>query len=76
MGENTTTHIMKVSAAGASLKENEKNVYESLCKKNNSQESKLKKAKIVSSEHIVSVTGHRGINFLNDYDEAYEEELR
>ena len=38
---------------------------------------KLKKAKIViiSSEHIVNVTGHRGINFLNDYDEADEEEL-
>ena len=36
---------------------------------------KLKKAKIVSSEHIVSVTGQRGINFLNDYDEADEEEL-
>ena len=36
---------------------------------------KLKKAKIVSSEHIVNVTGHKGINFLNDYDEAYEEEL-
>ena len=38
--------------------------------------SKLKEAKIVSSEHIVSVTGHRGINFLNDFDEADEEELR
>ena len=37
---------------------------------------KLKKAKIVSSEHIANVTGHRGINFLNDYDEADEEELR
>ena len=39
---------------------------------------KLKKAKIViiSSEHIVSVTGHRGINFLNDYDEADGDELR
>ena len=37
---------------------------------------KLKKAKIVSSERIVSVTGHRGINFLNDFDEADEEELR
>ena len=36
---------------------------------------KLKKAKIVSSEHIANVTGHRGINFLNDYDEADEEEL-
>ena len=33
-------------------------------------------AKIVSSEHFVSVTGHRGINFLNDHDEADEEELR
>ena len=73
MGENTITNIMKVSVAGTSLKESEKKVYESLCKKNNSQ---LKKAKIVSSEHIVSVTGHRGINFLNDYDEADEEELR
>ena len=38
--------------------------------------SKLKKAKIVSSEHIANVTGHRGRNFLNDYDEADEEELR
>ena len=37
---------------------------------------KLKKAKIVSSEHIANVTGHRGINVLNDYDEADEEELR
>ena len=37
---------------------------------------KLKKAKIVSSEYIANVTGHRGINFLNDYDEADEEELR
>ena len=38
--------------------------------------SQVKKAKIVSSEHILSVTGHRGINLLNDYDEADEEELR
>ena len=37
---------------------------------------KLKKAKIVGSEHIANVTGHRNINFLNDYDEADEEELR
>ena len=33
---------------------------------------KPKKANIVSSEHITNVTGHRGINFLNDYDEADE----
>ena len=51
MGENTITHIikvfvagtqwyiMKVSVAGTSLKESEKKVYESLCKKNNSQEA-------------------------------------
>ena len=32
--------------------------------------------RVVSSEHITNVTGHRGINFLNDYDEADEEELR
>ena len=37
---------------------------------------KLKEAKIISSGHIASVTGHRGINLLNDYDEADEEELR
>ena len=74
MGKNTTTHIMKVSAAGTSLKESEKKVYESLCKKNNSQDAG--EAKIVSSEHIVSVTGHRGRNFLNNHDEADEEELR
>ena len=36
MGENTITNIMKVSVAGTSLKESEKKVYESLCKKNNS----------------------------------------
>ena len=38
--------------------------------------SKLRKAKIVSSEYIANVTGHRGINFLNDYDEADEDERR
>ena len=37
---------------------------------------KLKKAKNVSSEHIADVTGYGGINFLNAYDGAYEEELR
>ena len=37
---------------------------------------KLKKAKIVSSGYIANVTGHTGINFLNDYDKADEEELR
>ena len=30
---------MKVSVAGTNLKESEKKVYESLCKKNNSQEA-------------------------------------
>ena len=43
MGENTITHIMKVSVAGTSLKESEKKVYESLCKKNNSQEAEESK---------------------------------
>ena len=36
----------------------------------------LKKAKIVSSEHIANGKGHRDIYFLDDYDEADEEELR
>ena len=40
MGENTITNIMKVSVAGTSLKESEKKVYESQCKKNNREESK------------------------------------
>ena len=39
MGENTITNIMKVSIAGTSLKESEKKVYVSLCKKNNSQDN-------------------------------------
>ena len=64
---------MKVSVAATSLKESEKKVYESLCK---TMARKLKKAKIVSSEHIANITGHRGINFLNDYDEADEEGLQ
>ena len=33
---------------------------------------KLKKAKIVSSEHIANVTGRRGVNILTDYDEQFE----
>ena len=36
----------------------------------------MKKAKIVSSEHIANVTGHRDIHIINDYDEADEVELR
>ena len=75
MGENTITHIMKVSLAGTSLKESEKKVYESLCKKNNSQEAEESKDCKFRSEHIVGVRGHRGINFLNDCDEA-DEDLR
>ena len=38
-----TTHIMKVSTAGTCLKESEKKVYESLYKKNNSQEAEESK---------------------------------
>ena len=74
MRENTTTYIMKVSAAGTSLKESEKKFTNHCARKTTAR--KLKKAKIVSSKHVVSVTGHRGISFLNDYDEADEEELR
>ena len=73
MGEHTITNIMKVSLAGSSPKESEKKVYESQCKKNNSEqaeESKDYKFRIYRQY----VTGHRGINFLNDYDEADEEE--
>ena len=43
MGENTITNIIKVSVAGTSLKESEKKVYESLYKKNNSQEGEESK---------------------------------
>ena len=69
------TNIMKVSVAGTRLNESEKKVYESLFNEKKTVR-KMKKAKIVSSEHIANVKGHRGINFLNDYDEADEEELR
>ena len=37
MDENSITNLMKVSVAGNSVKQSEKKVYESLCKKNNSQ---------------------------------------
>ena len=41
--KKTITNIMKVSEAGTSLKEREKKVYESLCKKTNSQEAEENK---------------------------------
>ena len=74
MGENTITNITKVSVAGTSLKKVRKKFTNHCTRKTTVR--KLKKAKIVSSEHIVNVTGHRGINFLNDYDEADEEKRR
>ena len=43
MGKNTITNIMKVSVAGTSLKESEKKVYESYCKKNNCQQAEESK---------------------------------
>ena len=58
---------MKVSVAGSSLKESEKKFTNHCARKTTVR--KLEEAKIVSS-------GQRGINFLNDYDEAHEEELR
>ena len=64
---------MKVTVADTSLKESEKISNHSARK---TTVSKLKKAKIVSSELIAKVSGHRGINFLNDYDEDDEEERR
>ena len=74
MGENTITHIMKVSVAGTSLKKVRKNFTNHCARKTTVR--KLKKAKIVSSEHIVNFTGHRAFNFPNDYDKADEEKLR
>ena len=51
MGENTTTHIMKVSAAGTTaLKKVRKKCTNHCARKTTVR--KLKKAKIVSSEHI------------------------
>ena len=43
MGQNTIANVMKVSVAGTSLKESEKKVNESLCKKDNSQEAEESK---------------------------------
>ena len=71
MGENTITNIMKVSVAGTSLKESEK-IFTNHCARK-TRVRKLEKAKIVSSEHITNITGNRGINFLNEYDEAKEQ---
>ena len=55
---------MKVSVAGTSLKKVRKQFRNRRARK--TTVSKLKKAMIVSS-------GHRRINFLNDYDEVNEE---
>ena len=70
MGENTITNIMKVSVAGTSLKEVRKKLTNHWARKTTVR--KLKKAKIVYRQC------HRPqrYNFLNDYDEADEEELR
>ena len=67
IGENIITNITKVSVAGTSLKKVRKKFRNRRARK--ITVSKLKKAMIVSS-------GHRGINFLNDHDEANEEERR
>ena len=67
IGENIITNITKVSVAGTGLKKVRKKFRNRRARK--ITVSKLKKAMIVSS-------GHRGINFLNDYDEANEEERR
>ena len=40
------------------------------------QSASWRKQILLSSEYIANVTGHRGINFLNDYNEADEEEGR
>ena len=40
------------------------------------QSASWRKQTLLSSEYIANVTGHRGINFLNDYNEADEEEGR
>ena len=61
----TITNIVKVSVAGTSLKKVRKKFRNRRAGKTTM--SKLKKAMIVSS-------GHGGINFLNDYDEADEVE--
>ena len=69
MGENIITSIMKVSAADTSLKKVRKTFRNRRARK--TTVSKLKKAIIVSSGQRT-----RGTNFLNDYDEADEEERR
>ena len=80
MCENTITNLFKkVSVGGStSLKEIEKKVYESWCKENNSQQAEESKPNILYLQNIspLHVKGHRGINFLNDYDEADKEERR
>ena len=72
IGEHTITNIMKVCVTGTSLQESQKKFTNHSAYK--TTVSKLKKANIVSSEYIANVTGHRGVNFLKDYDEADEEE--
>ena len=65
---------MKVSVAGTSLKESGKKVYESLCEKNNSQEAE--ESKDCKFRTYRQCHRPQRYKFLNDYDEADEEELR
>ena len=80
MCENTITNIlMKVSVSGStSLKESEKKRFTNHGVRKTTV-SKLKKANLIYCNfriYITIVKGHRGINFLNDYNEADEEERR
>ena len=75
MGENTITNRMKLSVAGRSFKEIEKKVYESLCKKNNSQEAEESKdCKFRTYRQCHRPQRYKSLNDF--YDEADEEELR
>ena len=71
---NQWAKIMKVTVAGTSLKESEKKISNHSARK--TTVSKLKKAKIVSSEYVANVTSHRDISYLNEHEEADKEERR
>ena len=74
MGENTVTNIMKVTVAGTGLNESEKKVYESLCKRNNSQEAEESK----DCKFRTYRQRHRPQRYIftQRHDEADEEERR
>ena len=73
MGENKINSMMKDIVSGTSLETSEKRFFNHSARK--TVVSKMKKANLERSA-IAKVTGHRNIQYSDDYDESDEHEQR